>query len=1292
MVYSSSSSKGNSKSGNKSKAGIATTPEGIDLEFAKVTINTIRAKLVDREKHVKELEFQNSILIERVSAFEKAEKQTIYDRYFSKPTSNESPPVPPHRVHNPECQVSRCSSSTCCHRSNQHCCQPLPQCHRSPNVLGASSDSLVEISNTIEQLRIDIEFVKSKVIAVEALIPKKGRQVKATAEDEDEDQSYPESHNVAERTGIAGDDSIVSIDVHVPDLDNEQVPLNSKVNITEALVAHRFSVLTWNCENITNSIFELSRILSISKPSLVCLSELQIFQCNANHTFQYVTADYCWHLNSDDLYDSDLPLVQSRAYGGTAILWRRALDPYIEVVATSTSSFTPIVLKMPGIRTSVHISIYLPTHGKESEFVADLAELRNTLDELKDKFTDPIFYIRGDGNVNPNNKARVVLLEQLKADYSLKATDIGHTTYHHFVGNGSYDSMIDILLYSEGENITENVVTIHCVQEQSELLSHHDIIISTFTIPASHDPPALTTDLISAPRYAHTRYKVKWSEDGQARYASMVGPYLKEIRENWLLPESQISMSVLLSLTNNIMTRCAIDTNETIILAPKKVSKSRRFCKSIKTCRNKMKKAHKVFKIKSTFGSDSHFKTVFNARKKDYRDAIRKFKLQENIERFKELDDILEKPKDAFKYLKKCRESKEAKIERLTVGEKLYVGSAVCDGFYDSMTALKRCDIGLLKQDPCLSNQFLNYDQIIKISQGQQPIPPISREKSLKILKNIKKNVNDFFSITALHYINAGEEGIAHFTELLNAVIKEVDNASIEEMNIAHGNILYKGHKKNKNIDRSYRLISTCPFLAKAADFYLRDLYLEKWSNCQAQCQYQGAGSSHELASLLVTEVLQHSLHVANKPVFLLALDAESAFDRCLRQVLCCEMYKAGVPGTAILFMDNRLASRQTVYEWEGVMMGPAGDITGFEQGGVNSSDYYKLYNNSQLDTAHGAGLGSDIGSGVVAAVGQADDVILLSNEIHNLRLLVTLTEHYCQEYRVKLEPTKTKLLGYSMSKETDLLVKLAKSTNPITINNTKVQFAVEAEHVGILRHINGNMPNIIHRISAHKKALGSVLSAGLARGHRGSPAAALKVHQLYCTPVLFSGLASLVLSKCEVATIDCHYQKTLQYIQRLHDKTPRAAVLFLAGRLPGEAELHLRQLTLFTMICHLPGNPLHSHAEYSLTRLSSAAKSWFHQVKEICHQYGLPHPLKLLATPLPKVKFTKLARLKVTEYWHEVLTAEVLSLSSLRYLNPGTASLSHPHPVWTSSVGSSYECSKSTTLARWPVAAIGQK
>ena len=239
----------------------------------------------------------------------------------------------------------------------------------------------------------------------------------------------------------------------------------------------------------------------------------------------------------------------------------------------------------------------------------------------------------------------------------------------------------------------------------------------------------------------------------------------------------------------------------------------------------------------------------------------------------------------------------------------------------------------------------------------------------MELLRKMKKDVKDHYSITALHYIHAGHEGLQHICDVINGILADIRNAGLEELNTAHALIYYKGHSKDKTSDRSYRNISSCPFPAKLLDMYIRDLYGYLWKEQQAKTQYQGTGSSHELASLLVTEVVQYSLHVSKQPVYLLALDAQSAFDWCLRQVLVSELYKAHMPPAAVLLIDQRLANRCTVYEWEGDVMGPAQDTTGFEQVGVNSSEYYKLYHNKQLTTAQKSLLGADIGSQEIAAV-----------------------------------------------------------------------------------------------------------------------------------------------------------------------------------------------------------------------------------------------------------------------------------------------------------------------------------
>ena len=136
-------------------------------------------------------------------------------------------------------------------------------------------------------------------------------------------------------------------------------------------------------------------------------------------------------------------------------------------------------------------------------------------------------------------------------------------------------------------------------------------------------------------------------------------------------------------------------------------------------------------------------------------------------------------------------------------------------------------DIEQLRNNQNLADNLSNHEHILKLCQDKEKIPSIALEKSARLLSRIKKNVKDFYSITATHYINAGGEGLTHFHSLLNAIIDNVNNASIEELNIAHGLILYKGNSKEKTSHRAYRTIITCPFLAKCLDLYLRDLYHE---------------------------------------------------------------------------------------------------------------------------------------------------------------------------------------------------------------------------------------------------------------------------------------------------------------------------------------------------------------------------------------------------------------------------------------------------------------------------------
>ena len=174
-------------------------------------------------------------------------------------------------------------------------------------------------------------------------------------------------------------------------------------------------------------------------------------------------------------------------------------------------------------------------------------------------------------------------------------------------------------------------------------------------------------------------------------------------------------------------------------------------------------------------------------------------------------------------------------------------------------------------------------------------IPEISVTQAKELLGKIRPGVSNFYSITAAHFLNGGTVTIKLFQFLVNTVLKNIEIASVEEMNKAHAIILHKCHRKSRTLTSSYRTISSCPFLAKATEIHLGDLTKEDWASAQAPTQFQAPAMSHELVSLLLTLSIQNSKNSA-KPLFVLLLDEKSAFDLVIREILVRRLYLDTTP------------------------------------------------------------------------------------------------------------------------------------------------------------------------------------------------------------------------------------------------------------------------------------------------------------------------------------------------------------------------------------------------------------
>ena len=129
-----------------------------------------------------------------------------------------------------------------------------------------------------------------------------------------------------------------------------------------------------------------------------------MYRCDLQPILEHFRGAYEMHLNSEDVHDMDLPLTHPKAKGGTCIMWKTSISPFVKILPTSSPSFVSVMVTPPGILPSVHTAVYLPTAGKDGEWLATLVELEDHVMMNVEKYGDLAIFLRGDFNGSSKNK------------------------------------------------------------------------------------------------------------------------------------------------------------------------------------------------------------------------------------------------------------------------------------------------------------------------------------------------------------------------------------------------------------------------------------------------------------------------------------------------------------------------------------------------------------------------------------------------------------------------------------------------------------------------------------------------------------------------------------------------------------------------------------------------------------------------------------------------------------------------------------------------------------------------
>merc|ERR1711873_117933 len=88
-----------------------------------------------------------------------------------------------------------------------------------------------------------------------------------------------------------------------------------------------------------------------------------------------------------------------------------------------------------------------------------------------------------------------------------------------------------------------------------------------------------------------------------------------------------------------------------------------------------------------------------------------------------------------------------------------------------------------------------------------------------------------------------------------------------------------------------------------------------------------------------------------------------------------------------------------------------------------------------------------------------------------------------------------------------------------------------------------------------------------------------------FCTPILLSGLSSLIINKTNMNYLETYFKGSLKKTLRLPIDTPDPFVYLVSGSLPISAHIHLRQLSLVIQLNQLgPSHTSYIHAILTLT------------------------------------------------------------------------------------------------------------
>ena len=1016
---------------------------------------------------------------------------------------------------------------------------------------------------------------------------------------------------------------------------------------------------SFNCKNVNTADLAIEELSSYA--DIILIQEHWLFNCKL-HKLNEISEIFNGTGKAVDSSDPILPVQMPRGYGGVGILWKKQIDHLIRICHEGGNRIQCVELK--GQRPMLLVSVYMPCRGINDN-LEDFNDCLDQLNEIIQKYSSShVIIIGGDWNEDiymDSTSARKQNLESFLTEHDLVTIETQKT---YINPKGALVSTLDYIFYPK--TFAANVKDLQVLDNLRINVSDHLPVCCNIdtTIEKVRDINACTN--------GHVKAKVHWSKVDAEKYVEAVEKSISEIDIQSDIDEV-CNLDKAVRQINNILEEAAV------MAAPKrKVPKKR--TKRLKVWTPDIQKA--VEAKKSAFyawkeagrQNDSFHQTVFDKKltTKALRQAIR---FEYNNKQAQIRQEILEaRTRDSklfYKLINRQRGKLSNCVNELHVGgETFKTDSEILFGWQQHFSQL-----ATPKDSPMYDSEYkklvdLEFNEIIDICKSENTFTPVTCEETLRAIKSLNTGKSaDIFNIQSEHFIHCAELITPILVHLFNSMFRT--GCAPDCMKLGVLTPVFK--RKGSNLDaKNYRGITITPTISKILEALIRERIKPVITENQNPLQRGFTeGSSPMNCSLILEEYIRNNKD-SKMPTYIAFLDAKSAFDVVSHSSLLRKVYHLGIDGALWNITNSLHTNAKTLIKWDGQFSEEFDIHQGVKQGGVMSTDLYKVYGNTLLDRLDGIYKGATIGEIGCAAPACADDVAVASSEPDPLQSLVHTSADYGSMERFDFQLVKSVILKVDSNGDDDDYV--------WTLNGEPMPVVTESMHVGVLRSANTESSAVAENIKKARRTLYSLMPAGCHGNNGQDPETTIQLLQTYVLPILIYGMEVVLPKGKQLDALEKFYKKYLKLLLSVPVTAADPAVYILSGTVPIEATIHKRALILFGNISRLIMEAVEKRIAYRQLNIKGhRSNSWFIAIRELCVKYDLTNPLELLQDPPSKESWKRTVNKQVNSYWTTRIGRSVEMYTSLRHLHAGEFRYGRRHPV-IRTIGNAREIPRITT------------